>query len=865
MSDDLQIDLDVNLAPMRAALAEMKIAANAGAKVDLTPLVASVQRVDQQMKSTVNTLAAKDGIQALEGLQKGLNDVSAEASQVQFDVMGVSRAFGAVALAAKPLGLINANLGVLSATTGLAATGTGAVAGAFGMLSTVMTYFAIGLGMVVAPLRGLIIIPKLIAASFSLMFAVILAPFKILIATVSAAVRVVWALVKPVMKLAFAFFKLKVFIATLKIQFKLLGAFMGMLSPKLKVLFVGLVALGAAGRAGSVAMGILGKAVGLAGFAVLAVQQPLTAMGVALLQTGLMARRFVVRMYSATKAVLRFAAASAVSTVRSLGAAFASVAATVGGSVVGALASAAKMISLVVVAGAGWGMKLAADAEQAEIGFTTMLKSGTQAKALLAQLEQFAASTPFSLSSLRDGAKQLLNSGIAVQDLQGRLTQLGDIAAGTGKPIGDFVRIFAKVKSTGKVSLETLNQLAERGVPIYGALQSQMGVSRTEMLKLIGQGKVGFNELDGAIKSVSEGSGVFAGGMKAQSESISGLFSTIKDNVGFAMRSLGVEVMGAFDFKGLMKRGIVMFQSLKAGIESARPAFIATATVIKSAFAAVWEVVTVVFSSITSALFGTGGDFLKTFVEMATIASWAFSNWPTLAELAFVNLQLFLVQAAGAFMHFFSVQIPAYLAYFADNWQGLFSDAMVNALTFFENLGANIATAMTAIWDFIASGGTADFELAFKPLTDGFISTVREMPEIAEREIGALEASLTAQSEGLGAAVSGGLGEAIATAMTDLNDFRSAKVETPTLEDQAADPIGGGGDDTANAGKTRSNFVVDSLNRGSEEAFNAIFSAQGGEDKVQKDQLKVQKETAKATKKMANKPQIVLNVAGAVG
>ncbi len=863
-AEDLQIALDINLAPMRAALAEMKIAANAGANVDLTPLVASVKTVDRQFRNTAQAFAAKDSVTALNALQKGLEDVSAEATQVQFDVMGVSRAFGAVALAAKPLGLINSNLTILATSASLAATGTGAVAGTFGILSTVMSYFAFGLTMLIAPLRGLIIIPKLIAASFSLMFAVILAPFKILIATVSAAVRVVWALVKPVLKLAFAFFKLKVFIATLKLQFKLLGAFMGLLSPKLKVLFVGLVALGAAGRAGAVAMGILGKAVGLAGFAVMAVQQPLAAMGVALLKTGLMARSFVLRIYSATRAVLRFAAASAVATVRSLGSAFASVASTVGGSVVGALKSAGKMIGLIAVAGAGWGMKLAADAEQAEIGFTTMLKSGTQAKALLAQLEQFAASTPFSLSSLRDGAKQLLNSGIAVQDLQGRLTQLGDIAAGTGKPIGDFVRIFAKVKSTGKVSLETLNQLAERGVPIYGALQSQMGVSRTEMLKLIGQGKVGFAELDGAVKSVSEGSGVFAGGMKAQSESISGLFSTIKDNVGFAMRSLGAEVMLAFDFKGMMKRGILLFQSLKAGIESARPAFTATAIVIKSAFAAVWEVVSVVFSSIGSAMGATGGSFLTTFVEMATIASWAFSNWPTLAELAFVNLQLFVVQAGASFVHFFAVQIPAYLAYFGDNWKGLLSDAMANALTFFENLGSNIASAMTAIWDFIASGGTADFELAFKPLTDGFISTVKEMPEIAAREIGALEASLTAQSEGLGAAVSSGLGDAIATAMEDLNTFQNTKVETPELQDQNADPIGGA-DNPATAGKKRTNFVVDSLNRGSEEAFDAIFSAQGGDDKVAKDQLKEQKQTNKHLKKMAGQPKIELNVAGAIG
>jgi hypothetical protein len=65
----------------------------------------------------------------------------------------------------------------------------------------------------------------------------------------------------------------------------------------------------------------------------------------------------------------------------------------------------------------------------------------------------------------------------------------------------------------------------------------------------------------------------------------------------------------------------------------------------------------------------------------------------------------------------------------------------------------------------------------------------------------------------------------------------------------------------ANKGKKRTNFVVDSLERGSEEALNAIFANQGS-DKTAEQSLKEQKQQTKALKKIAAQPTFTLNVAG---
>jgi tape measure domain-containing protein len=718
-------------------------------------------------------------------------------------------------MATKPLVAVPGQLGLISGAAGLAANAAAHVAAAFGLASTLATTMAVGLSIILAPLRGLVLVPRLIAASFSLMFAVVLAPFRVLGFAAIATAKAMWMLLQPVLKLAAAIFKLKLFFATLRIQLTLVKLFFGALPPKIRLVVGGLIALGAAGRVGAAAASLVGKAMGAMAFAALAVRSPLKAVGFAALKTALTLGRFTRSVVRATKAMLRFAFAKTVAGLKSVGAASLSVAGNIGGRLLGALKSGVVAIGALAVAGAGWGIKLAADAEQAEIAFTTMLKSGDAARAVLGELETFAASTPFQLNDLRDGAKQLLNAQVPASQLTDKLTMLGDIAAGTGKPIGDFVRIFAKVKATGKVSLETLNQLAERGVPIYTALQQQLGMSREKMLEMISKGKVGFTELNGALTATASGAGVFAGGMAAQSQTVSGLFSTLKDNVGFAMRELGTEIIGAFDFKGLMASGITMFQSLKAGIASARPAFIATATVVKAAFGAVWEVVSVTFNGITAALGLTGGNFMSTFMEGAAVATWAFKQWPNIAQLAFTNVGLWLVQVGAEFVHLFTGVLPALFTWFGSNWKDLFFTAFDLVTTVFINLGRNVRNAMTAIWDFIASGGTASLSIAWTPLTEGFANTISELPNIPDRAIGELERNLISQSDSLANALGSSLAAEIDNNMRILDEFQSQTVETPAIPGITADTDAVvDGDGTGDKKKTRTSFAVDSLDRG---------------------------------------------------
>ena len=121
-------------------------------------------------------------------------------------------------------------------------------------------------------------------------------------------------------------------------------------------------------------------------------------------------------------------------------------------------------------------VKSAADLETLETQFVSLTGGAAQASKMVAQLNEFTAATPFQLEEVGNAARQLIASGTAISEVNDQLQFLGDIAATSGSSINDIAAIFAKVNAKGKVELESLNQLAERGIPIFAALAEATGL-----------------------------------------------------------------------------------------------------------------------------------------------------------------------------------------------------------------------------------------------------------------------------------------------------------------------------------------------------------------------------------------------------
>lgn len=184
------------------------------------------------------------------------------------------------------------------------------------------------------------------------------------------------------------------------------------------------------------------------------------------------------------------------------------------------------------------------DFQQFEIAFETMLHSGEKAKAMITDLAKLAATTPFDMKGVVSGAKQLLAYGFAADQITDTMRRLGDISAGLGLNLQDLTWLYGTTMVQGRLFTRDLIQFTGRGIPMTEALAKQFGVTKDKVSELVTAGKIGFPEVEKAIKSMTDEGGQFGGLMEKQSHSITGQISNIQDSIEMAINDLGTQTEG---------------------------------------------------------------------------------------------------------------------------------------------------------------------------------------------------------------------------------------------------------------------------------------------------------------------------------
>ena len=198
-----------------------------------------------------------------------------------------------------------------------------------------------------------------------------------------------------------------------------------------------------------------------------------------------------------------------------------------------------RSLSLPLAAVGAAAVKSAADLETLETSFVSLTGGVEEAGKMMQQLTAFTAKTPFQLDAVAKSARQLIASGTDIADVNTQLQFLGDIAATSGSSIDEIAAIFAKVNAKGKVELENLNQLAERGIPIFAALAEATGLPADKL----GAGAVSVQQFNEVLQSFASTGGFAEGAMLRLSQTVSGKFSTALDNAKLAAASLGEQLL----------------------------------------------------------------------------------------------------------------------------------------------------------------------------------------------------------------------------------------------------------------------------------------------------------------------------------
>jgi tape measure domain-containing protein len=389
----------------------------------------------------------------------------------------------------------------------------------------------------------------------------------------------------------------------------------------------------------------------------------------------------------------------------------------------------------------------AAELETMSVSFEVLLGSAEKAKKLIADINKFAAETPFEQMQVAGVAKQLLAAGFAAEDVIEITRMLGDIAALSGARVEDLAFAFGKVRQMGRLTAEVFQSFATRGVPLARELARQFGVSEEQVRELMSQGKIGFADVAKALQSLTDQGGQFAGGMQRLSQTTAGLWSTLTGNIKQFMAETGLAIIEMFGIKDAIAAVASMFDGLGGRVavalgtvremfasvfgrlrevfgpilEQIMPLLAGWWEGIKDAAVATWEGLKSLFSGLATALkqvltsaqefinwigpilqqaWQTSVALITAGIELigswfATLAEWIAAAWNAVTEgtKRAIDWILGLFGATTDTVQSTVVEWLANLQFFAENWRLYFQLAWEHVKLFFQNLPEYAKTA----------------------------------------------------------------------------------------------------------------------------------------------------------------------------
>ena len=175
------------------------------------------------------------------------------------------------------------------------------------------------------------------------------------------------------------------------------------------------------------------------------------------------------------------------------------------------------------------GVQYNAQLEQYQTALTNMLGSEAEAVALLDEIKQDAAKTPFDTAGLVKANELLISTGVDAESSRRTILALGDAVSATGggnEELSRMAQNLQQIQNAGKATSADIKQFAYAGIDVYGILADYTGKTTEEVQKMT----VTYDLLSNALVSAADEGGRYFNSMSTQSETLNGQWSTLKDN-----------------------------------------------------------------------------------------------------------------------------------------------------------------------------------------------------------------------------------------------------------------------------------------------------------------------------------------------
>lgn len=253
-------------------------------------------------------------------------------------------------------------------------------------------------------------------------------------------------------------------------------------------------------------------------------------------------------------------------------------------------------------------VKVRGEVQQLENSFAGLIKSKNDATVLMHEMMDLVAKSPFELSEIADGARQLLGYGSASRTVVSEIKMLGEVATGVAMPINDLIELYGSLKNSGQASASDLESFAAKGIPIYNELGKVLNAGVGRVKELAEAGRVSAKDIQQAFTNMTSSGGMFQGMIAKQSQTLTGLTDSFNKALSNMFNEMGQSQEGVLttgiegatylvehyksiakiltiiiEIYGAYKAIIITTNAIEKGVEAGKTGWAALTTVIYAA------------------------------------------------------------------------------------------------------------------------------------------------------------------------------------------------------------------------------------------------------------------------------------------
>lgn len=255
------------------------------------------------------------------------------------------------------------------------------------------------------------------------------------------------------------------------------------------------------------------------------------------------------------------------------------------------MASAFVMLGKIVVDVVGGMIQSSESAKQTAADYTTLTGSSSAAAEALGQFDTIAKNTSFPTKDMEAAGATLMSMGVdsskAGDELQTVAMGLQEVGKSSGSALAPAAKALETLREQSKVTVSSMDQLVDKGLPAWQALASGMGVSVDTAMARVKSGAVtgqeAFDDISKGVQNMSSNASGGFSSLQSHWNTFTNTFSASSAPVNSALDNIAI---GAVDMgTNLVQAGVGFGTLLSMGAPVAG-ALMSNATAMSAAGAA---------------------------------------------------------------------------------------------------------------------------------------------------------------------------------------------------------------------------------------------------------------------------------------